>query len=44
MLTISDKVYVHAGGVRVLPNGNYLTSDQDVRLEYRQQLGLEKTH
>lgn len=41
MSTVSGKVYVLEGGVKVLPQGHYLTSD---RVEYvfsRKRLGLE---
>ena len=33
MSAISVKVYVRAEGVRVLPYGNYLTSDRDIYVE-----------
>ena len=42
MSTISDKVYVLKGGVKVLPHGHYLTSDRVECVNYRKQLGLEK--
>ena len=42
MSTISDKVYVLEGGVRVLPHGHYFTSDRVECVNYRKQLGLEK--
>ena len=42
MSAILNKFYVHADGLEVLPDGNFLTSDRDVNVEYRCFLGLEK--
>ena len=42
MSAISDKVYLHKDGVRLLLYGRYLTSDRDSCVECGQRLGLEK--
>ena len=42
MCPVSDKVYVCADGVKVLPHGHYLTSDRGVCRDYRHRLGREK--